>query len=66
VAAAAARLKIWGYESPVLTMPELTESEQVTLSVFTLGQRIRYHAQRQREWIVELEAFNNQNRLHFE
>jgi hypothetical protein len=40
------------------TMPELTESERAALSGLTLGQRIRYHAQRQREWIAEIDRQN--------
>ena len=56
--AADARMKAWGFESPVLTMPELTESERAAFSCLTLGPRIRYHAQRQREWIAEIESQN--------
>jgi hypothetical protein len=56
--AAEARMKAWGFESPVLTMPELTGSERAALTGLTLGQKIRYHAQRQREWIAEIDGQN--------
>jgi hypothetical protein len=54
LAAAEARMKAWGYESP--EPPELTETQRAALSRFSLGQRIRYHAQRQREWIAEIDG----------
>jgi hypothetical protein len=56
MAAAEARMKALGYEKP--TMPEPTESEQAAIAGLTLGQRIRYHAQRQREWIAEIDGQN--------
>jgi hypothetical protein len=56
MAAAEARMKAWGYEKP--TIPELTESERAALSGLTLGQRIRYHAQRQRDWTAEIDGQN--------
>jgi hypothetical protein len=55
MAAADARMKTPGYESPVLTMRELTGSERPALSGLTLGQRIRYHTQRQRDCMAEIE-----------
>ena len=58
MAAADARMKAWGFESPVLTMPELTESERVALTGLTLGQRIRYYAQRHRDWTAEIDGQN--------
>jgi len=58
MAAADARMKACGFESPVLTMPELTETERAAFSCLTLGQRIRYHAQRQREWNTEIDGQN--------
>jgi len=58
IGAAEARMKALGYECPEPQMPELTESEQAALSRLTLGQRIRYHAQRQRECIAEIDWHN--------
>ena len=56
--AAEARMKALGYQPPELQMPELTESERAAFSCLTLGQRIRYHAQRQREWNTEIDGQN--------
>jgi hypothetical protein len=56
--AAEARLKALGYESPQPQVPELTESEQAALSGLTLGQKIRYQAQRHRDWIAEIDGRN--------
>jgi hypothetical protein len=53
LAAADARMKAWGYARP--EMPELTERERAALSGLTLGQRIRYQTQRQRDWTVDIE-----------
>jgi hypothetical protein len=39
-------------------MPELTESERATLSALTLGQRIRYHTERRRDWMAEISRRN--------
>jgi hypothetical protein len=36
-------------------VPELTESERAALSGLTLGQRIHYHTQRQRNWMVDID-----------
>ena len=47
-------MKALGYESPELQMRELTESERAALSGLTFGQRIRYHAQRRRDWLAEI------------
>jgi hypothetical protein len=58
IAKANERLKALGHESAVQEMPELSESERAAISGLTLGQRIRYHAQRQREWIAEIESQN--------
>jgi hypothetical protein len=52
IAAANARMKALCYESP--NMPKLTESERAELSRLTLGQRIRYHNQRHRDWMAEI------------
>jgi hypothetical protein len=51
-------MKALGYQSPELQMRELTESERAALPGLTLGQRIRYHAQRQREWNTEIDGQN--------
>jgi hypothetical protein len=56
--AADARMKAWGFESPVLTMPELTGSDRAALTGLTLGQRIRYQAQRHRDWTAEIDGQN--------
>ena len=58
MAAADARMKAWGFESPVPTMPELTESERAALTGLTLGQKIRYHAQRHRDWTAQIDGQN--------
>ena len=58
MAAADARMKACGFESPVLTLPELTGSERAALTGLTLGQRIRYHAQRHRDWTAEIDGQN--------
>ena len=52
--AAEARMKALGYESPAPKMPELTERERAALSGLTLGQMIRYHTQRRRDWMAEI------------
>jgi hypothetical protein len=56
LAAARVRMKALGYESPELMMPELTGSERAALTGLTLGQRIRYHAQRHRDWAAEIDG----------
>jgi hypothetical protein len=56
VAAADRRMKALGYKRP--EMPELTESERAALTGLTLGQRIRYHAQRHRDWTAEIDGQN--------
>jgi hypothetical protein len=58
MAAADARMKALGNEESEPEMPELTGSERAALTGLTLGQKIRYHAQRQREWIVEIDRQN--------
>jgi hypothetical protein len=58
MAAANARLKALGDESTERQMPELSERERVALSGLTLGQRIRYHAQRNRDWAAEIDGRN--------
>ena len=56
IAAADARMKALGNEDSEPEMPELTESERAALTGLTLGQRIRYHAERQREWNAEIDG----------
>jgi hypothetical protein len=58
IAKANQRLKALGHESAVPEMPELTESERATLSALTLGQRIRYHTERRRDWMAEISRRN--------
>jgi hypothetical protein len=52
--AAEARMKALGYDSPELQMRELTASERAAPSGLTLGQRIRYHTKRRRDWMAEI------------
>ena len=58
IAAADARMKALGNEDSAPEMPELTESERAALTGLTLGQRIRYHAQRHRDWTAEIDGRN--------
>jgi hypothetical protein len=51
-------MKALGNEDSEPEMPELTESERAALSGLTLGQRIRYHAQRHRDWTAEIDGQN--------
>jgi hypothetical protein len=63
IAAADARMKAWGYETSEPETPELTETERTTLSSLTLGQRIRHHTQRRRDWMAEIDGQNAAARL---
>ena len=57
--AASARLRALGCdEFPAPQVAELTESERADFTGSTLGQRIRYHVQRQREWTAEIDGHN--------
>jgi hypothetical protein len=58
MAAADARMKALGNEGSEPEMPELTGSERAALTGLTLGQRIRYHAQRHRDWTAEIDGQN--------
>jgi hypothetical protein len=48
------RLKAFDHESPEQQLRVLTESERMALSGLTLGQRIRHHTQRRRDWMAEI------------
>ena len=54
IAKANERLKALDHESPEPQLRELTESERASLSGLTLGQRIRHHTQRRRDWMAEI------------
>jgi hypothetical protein len=54
IAKANERLKAFDHESPEQQLRVLTESERMALSGLTLGQRIRHHTQRRRDWMAEI------------
>lgn len=58
MAAADARMKALGNEESEPEIPELTGRERAALTGLTLGQRIRYHAQRHRDWTAEIDGQN--------
>jgi hypothetical protein len=59
---AEARMKAMGYESPELQMRELTANEPASHSGLSLGQMIRYHTQRRRDWMAEIGLWNTTGR----
>jgi hypothetical protein len=59
MAAAEVRMKALGYESPEPQMAELSESERAAISGLMLGQMIRYHTQRRRDWMAEISWRNS-------